>query len=86
MIEKEITLINESGLHARPAARFAKLASKFSADISILYKEKKYNAKSVMRVMTLGIPCGESFLLQIDGQDEEEALNQLEELLLHGLE
>ncbi len=86
MIEREITLTNDSGLHARPAARFAKLASNFSSDITIIYKEKKYNAKSVMRVMTLGIPYGESFLLQVDGQDEKEALTELEELILHGLE
>ncbi len=86
MVEKEITLTNENGLHARPAARFAKLANKFTSDINIHYQEKTYNAKSIMRIMTLGIPCGESFSLQIDGQDEVEALKELEELLLHGLE
>ncbi|AZO93311.1 HPr family phosphocarrier protein [Iocasia frigidifontis] len=86
MLEKEITLKNETGLHARPAARFAKLANTFSSDIKISYQGKTYNGKSIMRIMTLGIPCGARFTLQVEGQDEEEALNQLEELLLHGLE
>lgn len=86
MIEKKITLTNEIGLHARPAARFAKLANKFSSDINILYKEKNCNAKSIMLIMALGIRSGENFILQANGKDEKEAISALEELSYNGLE
>ncbi len=86
MVEKEITLRNETGLHARPATRFAKLANKFSSDIKVIYKGKTYNAKSILHIMTLGIPCGGTFLLQVEGQDEIEACVKLEELISNGLE
>jgi len=86
MIKKEIILTNKTGLHARPAARFAKLANKFASEITIVYKGKRHNAKSVMKVMTLGIPCGESFTLEVDGQDEKRAVNELGKLISHGLE
>ena len=58
MIEKEFIIENESGLHARPAARLIKEASSFSSDISIIRGNKVGNAKSLLSVLALGVYKG----------------------------
>lgn len=81
MITKQFTIISEVGLHARPATLLVQEASRYSSEVELEYKGKKVNVKSIMGVMSLGIPQNGEFTLLIDGADEDEAMSQIEELL-----
>lgn len=81
MITQEITLKNESGLHARPATEIAKNASKYSCDIKFDVNGKEYNAKSVLNIMSAGIKNNTQIKIICDGVDEKQALTEMTELL-----
>ena len=74
-------VVAESGIHARPATGLVKEATKFSSDIFIEYKGKKVNLKSILGVMSLGIPKGGSISIFAEGADEAEALDGIEGFL-----
>ncbi|WP_428908822.1 phosphocarrier protein HPr [Niallia sp. Krafla_26] len=82
MVEKNFNVIATTGIHARPATMLVQLASKFNSEISLEYKGKKVNLKSIMGVMSLGIGQGADIKIMVDGKDEVEALNALEETLI----
>ncbi len=81
MIEKEFTIENEAGLHARPAAKLIKAASRFKAEIRILRDNKMGNAKSLLSVLALGIFKGAKVTVQINGPDEITALYRIQKLI-----
>ena len=85
MIQNNITVVNKSGLHARPASNLVKAASKFKAKININKSEKNYDAKSILGILSAGISCGTEITLVCDGEDEAEALKSLTELIESGL-
>jgi len=80
----EITLIvkHEVGLHARPASMFVQTAAKFSSDIEVAHGETTVNAKSILGVLTLGAHKDAEILVKAEGEDAEEALQALEQLIL----
>jgi phosphocarrier protein len=80
MIEKKITIKNKLGLHARPCSLVVKLATSFRSDIRIKKYDMTINAKSILGVMMLAAEFGSVIELIIDGVDEEEALEKMEEL------
>jgi phosphocarrier protein len=82
VIRKEITIINKLGLHARAAAKFVTLASTFDSEVQLVRGERVVNGKSIMGVMMLAAAKGVSLELIIEGQDEEEACSQLQQLIL----
>jgi len=77
----EIEIINNLGLHARAAAKFVTLASKFSAEIMIGLNDKLVNGKSIMGVMMLAANKGTILTLQTDGSDEDAAMSELTTLI-----
>ena len=77
MLQQEVIVENEMGFHARPASLFAQTASKFKADIFIEKDGKKVNGKSILGLMTLGIPKGAKINLIIEGEDQTQALEEL---------
>ncbi len=79
--ERRVTVINELGLHARPAAEFVKLASRFESEIRLAKDGEAVNGKSIMGVMTLAAECGAELTLRADGSDAEAAVTALEELV-----
>ncbi|MDQ6597106.1 phosphocarrier protein HPr [Bacillus salipaludis] len=81
MVEKQFKIIEESGIHARPATLLVQTASKFDSGINMEYKGKSVNLKSIMGVMSLGIGQGAEISISAEGSDEEEALRSLEEIL-----
>jgi len=81
MLNKELTIINKLGLHARAAAKFVGLASRFQSDIQVSRNGRTVNGKSIMGVMMLAAACGSQITLQIDGPDQDLALNELEQLI-----
>ncbi|MDD2211925.1 MAG: HPr family phosphocarrier protein [Clostridia bacterium] len=81
MIKKEITVTNETGLHARPASMFVQKASKFKSSIVIEKGDKTINAKSIISVLSGGIGKGTQITLVIEGEDEQEAEKALVALI-----
>lgn len=86
MIEKRVTVENETGIHARPAGLIVREASKFKSGISLIKGTKVFNAKSVMSVMTMAADKGEEIIIRADGPDEELALAAMVNLIKTGLE
>ena len=81
MLQQDVTIINKLGLHARAAARFVTVASKFDAEIKVLRKDREVNGKSIMGVMMLAAGCGSQIQLIADGCDETAAMQQLVDLI-----
>lgn len=81
MISKEVTVLNQVGLHARPATFFIQKANEFKSGIWVVKEERKVNAKSLLGVLSLGITRGTEITLVADGADEEEAVNELIKLV-----
>lgn len=86
MITKEITIQNPVGLHARPATFFIQKANEFKASIWIEMGERRINAKSLLGVLSLGIDKGTMVTLSAEGEDEEEAINGLVQLISSNFE
>lgn len=83
MFRQEIVVQNKTGLHARPAAQFVELASKYKSEISILSEGNgdKINAKSIIGIMSGGIGEGSKIAIEAEGGDEQEAVTALVELV-----
>jgi len=81
MIEKQVQIINKLGLHARAAAKFVTLASKFSCDVFLTKNNQKVNGKSIMGVMMLAASRGTALILTASGNDEEQASEELDNLI-----
>ena len=85
MITKEVKISNAIGLHARPATFFIQKANTFKASIWIEKEDRRVNAKSLLGVLSMGIVKGTAVTLIADGEDEDEALNGLEQLIISEL-
>ena len=80
MLSKTITINNDEGLHMRPAGIVAKEMVKFVCDVSILFGDKKINAKSLINIISACIKKGAEVTFECDGEDEEAAMAKIEEL------
>ena len=80
---KEITVlvVDPVGLHARPATVAVNAASKYKSDVKVVFNDKAVHMKSIMGVMSLGIPTQSEIKICCEGEDEEEAIAQIEEIL-----
>ncbi|HOM41964.1 MAG TPA: HPr family phosphocarrier protein [Clostridia bacterium] len=85
MITEKVTILNETGLHARPASVFVNTAAKFKSDLTIQKDGKKVNAKSILSVLGLGISKGTELTISAEGPDEEEAVSKLVQLIKQGI-
>ncbi len=83
-IEKELTIRNKMGMHARPAAQFVKRASKYQCDVWVEKDDEPVNGKSIMGLMMLAAGRGETIKIIADGNDAEAAVADLEELVSSG--
>lgn len=83
MQEREVTIVPEEGLHARPAAEFVKKAKGYSSDIKVIKGDTEANAKSSLSLMSLGAAQGDELTIRAEGDDEEEAADALAELITH---
>ena len=80
MIEKKLDVINKLGLHARAAAKVVSVASRYASRILVLHKSQTIDAKSIMGLLMLGAAKGSSVTFQVEGEDEQHALDELEDL------
>lgn len=81
MIKKSITIQIPSGLEARPVALLVQVASQFKSDIYVESGQKRINAKSIMGMMTLGLNSGEDITVSANGEDEQQAMEDIEKYL-----
>lgn len=85
MVTQKIIIKNPTGLHLRPAGLFCKTAAEFRSKITFQYKDTTANAKSVLSVLGACIKSGDEIELFCDGEDEQEALKAMVEIIEDGL-
>ena len=78
---RELTVLNKSGIHARPAAMFVKTANRFGSEIFVEKDGEKINGKSIMWLMMLAAGPGSKVTLHVKGADAEAAIAELEALV-----
>jgi phosphocarrier protein HPr len=83
-IEKELTILNRLGLHARPAAMFVRIASRHRAEIWVSKEGEEVNGKSIMGLMMLAVGQGSTLRIRCDGPDADKAMEELEDLIKAG--
>lgn len=84
MTQRDVTITNNIGLHARPATFFIQKANSFKSSIWIEKDDRKVNAKSLLGVLSMGIAKGMTITLVAEGQDENNAIAALVELIETG--
>ena len=80
MLERDITISNKLGLHARASAKLVQLLQGFQADAFLVHRGREVNAKSIMGVMMLAAGIGSQITLRTDGTDEAAALDAMFDL------
>ncbi|MDP8234581.1 MAG: HPr family phosphocarrier protein [Candidatus Saelkia tenebricola] len=80
-LEKRIKVISKQGLHARPAAMFVEVANRFVSRIKVAKGELVVDGKSILNILMLGVECSEEIVLQIEGEDAQEAMGVLEDII-----
>jgi phosphocarrier protein HPr len=80
MVSKELTVINDSGIHARPAALIVETATKFKSNVIFIKDGMRANAKSIMNIMLLAAEPGAVIKVETEGPDEGDALSAIEAL------
>ncbi len=86
MIEEKVLIINNAGLHTRPAATIVKIASKFKCDFFLNKDGLHINGKSIIGVMTLAAEKGSEITLIFDGEDEEQAAKEVVQYFKRGFD
>lgn len=77
MAEKTFTIVDELGIHARPATLLVNTANKFSSDVNLEYNGKSVNLKSIMGVMSLGVSQGAEVKVVANGADADAVIDAL---------
>ena len=85
MVKETFVIENETGLHARPATEIAKIAMKYKCDVNLVVNGKTINAKSPLMIMSAGIKSKTELEILCDGEDEEQAIEELKIFLQNNL-
>ncbi len=80
-IEKEVTIVNRLGMHARPAAMFVRIASRYRGEIWVEKDGEQINGKSIMGLMMLAAGQGSKLVIRCEGPEADRAMQELEELI-----
>lgn len=81
MTSKKVIVKKETGLHARPGSELVDLAMKFKSDIFLLKGTNRVNAKEVLEILSADINFNDEITIEVNGEDEKEALKTLEEYI-----
>ena len=84
MVIEKVTIKNEQGLHMRPTGVLAKAITKYPCDVILVVGEKEVNAKSIMNIIGACIKCGMEIEIKCNGEQEEEAMQTVKELVESG--
>lgn len=86
-IKAEVTIVDKAGMHARPATVLSKMAGKYAdTDVKISCKGKAVSAKSMMKLLTLGISCGDKVVISAEGGNAQAAVDEISSALAAGLD
>ncbi len=85
MVSGTVVVRNESGLHLKPAARFCDEALKYRSTITFTFANMTANAKSVLSILGACVKCGDEIEIVCNGEDEQEALENLCRIVEEGL-
>ena len=85
MKKLDIEINNPTGLHARPAKIFVNLAKQYESKVAVSHNEKTANGKSLISMLTLGVECGSHIRIDIEGEDEAQAMAAISEAIESGL-
>lgn len=81
-MRREVQILNELGLHARPAAEFVRAVQKFQCEVTIRKEGEAFSAGSILEVLSANLDCGSRIELEAIGPDAEQALERLAKLLV----
>jgi phosphocarrier protein len=81
MAQSTVSLVNRLGLHARAAAKFVHVTSRFSSQITVRHDDEEVNGKSILGLLLLAAPCGSLLTITAEGDDAAEALAAVEALI-----
>jgi len=81
VVETSLVITNKVGLHARPASLLVQTAAQFQSKIKVQLGERAVNAKSILNVMTLGATVGSTIVVRAEGEDAEQAVVALTDLV-----
>lgn len=81
MISRTVEIVNKLGLHARPSAMLVTTASKYQAEVYFTKSGLRVNGKSILGVMMLAAEMGSELLVEVDGPDEEQAMQELVDVI-----
>jgi len=81
VVEIEVEVKNADGLHMRPAMQFVDIASKYKSDINVSNGETSVDAKSIMQMTMLAATCGTKLMIRAEGEDCQQALDELQDLV-----
>src|SRR5438309_1413972 len=84
MVSRSVTVVNQLGMHARAAAKFVHLATRFQSQVRVARDAREMDGKSIMGILLLAAPRGSTIQISADGPDEEDALNALAALVQSG--
>ena len=84
MISQSVTVVNQLGIHARAAAKFVHLATRFDSRVRVARQGREIDGKSIMGVMMLAAECGSVLTFKADGPDAEKAVEALAALVATG--
>ena len=83
VITRELAILNQYGIHARPAAMFVKTASKYEAEVTVEKDNMRISGKSIMGLMTMEASCGTKIKITAEGADAAQAVEELQKLVEH---
>lgn len=84
VVSAPISIVNATGLHARPAANLVNVAKQYKSDIKLVYQGIEANAKSVVSVMGLDVSKGDQIQIKADGLDANEAIKAVSAVIVAG--
>jgi phosphocarrier protein len=84
MVSRTVSVVNQLGMHARAAAKFVHLATKFQAQIRVSKDSREVDGKSIMGLLLLAAARGTTITISVDGSDEREAIEALAALVASG--
>lgn len=84
MKKKELNIVNPLGIHARPAALIVKTVNNFQSNVFFEKEELKVSGRSVLGIMMLAAPKGSAVLVEIEGEDEEDCMEAIDEIFKEG--
>jgi phosphocarrier protein HPr len=79
-VQRNVTVTNSQGLHARPASLIVKLTTQYQSRIEFIKENSRIDGKSILEILTLGAPCGTKLIIEADGSDADTAVEALANL------